>query len=278
MIYKKIPLDPTDESVYLEVYAADKVGSFVRNAILVIPGGGYSMVCSDREGEPIALAFLPYGYNSFVLHYSVTENSDKHFPAQLIQASLAIKHIRDHAEEYNIDPEKVFVTGFSAGGHLTASIGTLWHLKEIYEAVDMPYGYNKPNGIMPVYPVICMEKFSHPGSFENLWGCTGLTEEQKLAVSIEKHVDEKSAPAYIVHTANDQVVPVQNALVLANAYAESGVPFELHVYPDGPHGMALGNQITQCGEEKYNEPCFAKWIEHAALWAEKAAKQSKKEE
>ena len=249
------------------------MGSFIRNAILVIPGGGYGVVCSDREGEPIALAFLPYGYNGFVLHYSVRESSEKTFPAQLIQASMAMKHIKDHAEEYNIDPEKVFVTGFSAGGHLTASLGILWHLKEIYEAVDMPYGYNKPAGIMPVYPVITgIEKFGDFGSVENLWGTKDLTEEQRVAVSLERHVDEKSSPAYIVHTSNDQLVPVQNSLVLANAYAEAGLPFELHIYPDGPHGMALGNQITECGEKKYNDPCFAKWIENAVLWAEKISK------
>ena len=117
MIYKKIQLDNNDENVYLEIYVADALPGFTRNAILVIPGGGYGAVCSDREGEPIAMAFLPYGYNSFVLHYSVSSNSDKTFPTQLIQASMAMKHIRDHAEEYNIDPKKVFVTGFSSGGH-----------------------------------------------------------------------------------------------------------------------------------------------------------------
>ena len=102
MIYKKIQLDNNDENVYLEIYVADALPGFTRNAILVIPGGGYGAVCSDREGEPIAMAFLPYGYNSFVLHYSVSSNSDKTFPTQLIQASMAMKHIRDHAEEYNI--------------------------------------------------------------------------------------------------------------------------------------------------------------------------------
>lgn len=270
MIYKKINLDKEDENVFLEVYAADKLEGFTRNAILVLPGGGYSAVCSDREGEPIAMAFMSYGYNAFVLHYSVRGNSEKIFPAQLIQASMAMKYIKDHAEEYNINPEKVFVTGFSAGGHLTASLGTMWDKKEIYEAIDMPYGYNKPAGIIPVYSVItAVEDFAHDGSICNLWGTETPTEEQRQMVSIEKHVTEKASPAYIVHTSNDQVVHVKNALALANAYADAGLTFELHIYPDGPHGMALGNRITECGVEKWNNPCFAKWVENAVMWAER---------
>lgn len=270
MIYKKISLDREDENVFLEVYAADPLPGFTRNAILVIPGGGYGGVCSDREGEPIAMAFMPYGYNAFVLHYSVAGNSKKIFPTQLIQASMAMKYIKDHAEEYNINPEKVFVTGFSAGGHLTASLGTMWDKKEIYEAIEMPYGYNKPAGIMPVYPVITGAKeFTHEGSICNLWGTQNPTEEQRQMVSIEKYVSEKSCPAYIVHTANDQAVHVKNSLTLANAYADAGLTFELHIYPDGPHGMALGNSITECGEKRWNNPCFAKWIENAVMWAER---------
>lgn len=270
MIYKKIQLDNNDENVYLEIYVADALPGFTRNAILVIPGGGYGAVCSDREGEPIAMAFLPYGYNSFVLHYSVSSNSDKTFPTQLIQASMAMKHIRDHAEEYNIDPKKVFVTGFSAGGHLAASLGTLWNKKEIYEALDMPYGYNKPSGMMLVYPVISADPtFGHMGSFCNLLGSTEPAQDLLDAASIEKNVTPEACPAYIVHTSNDEIVNVKNSLALANAYAEAGMTFELHIYPDGPHGMALANRITECGNVKWVDECFACWVENAVKWAEK---------
>ena len=102
MIFKKIQLDENAPEAYLDIYIADPTSHFTRKAILVIPGGGYGCICSDREGEPIAMAFLPYGYNAFVLHYSVKENG-RYFPSQLIQASLAMKHIRDNAEEYGID-------------------------------------------------------------------------------------------------------------------------------------------------------------------------------
>jgi len=271
MVYKKILLDETDENIYLEAYIADKIGDYVRKAILVIPGGGYGNICSDREGEPIAMAFMPYGYNAFVLHYSVSTVNDRKFPNQLIEASKAIKHIRDNADEYNINPDKVFATGFSAGGHLCASLGILWNMKEVYDAVDMPYGYNKPTGIMPIYPVITPEY--HMVSFENLLGKENCTPELLEKTNLYKHVNKDSAPAYIMHTSNDGVVDVRNSLLLANAYAEAGLEFELHVYPDAPHGVALGNEITECNQPKYNNPCIAKWIENASLWADSIIKR-----
>ncbi len=266
MLYKKIQLDENDNDIYLEAFIAEKVGSFVRNAIMVIPGGGYGCVCADREGEPIALAFIPHGYNAFVLHYSVGRK--RPYPAQLIEASLAMKHIKDNADEYNINPDKVFVTGFSAGGHLAASLGALWHRSEVLDAINMPYGYNKPKGVMLGYPVISSEKFSHQGTFKNLWCSDNPTEEQLKYTSIDLHIDERSAPAYIMHTSNDQAVNVKNALVLANAYADCKMTFELHIYPDAPHGVALGNKITECGNPKWVNACIEKWIENAVKWAE----------
>ena len=266
MIYKKIPLDSKNENIFLECFIAEKIPHFTRKAILVIPGGGYACVCADREGEPIAHAFMARGYNAFVLHYSVVENSeDAKFPAQLIEAAKSIKYIKDNAEEFGHDADKVFVTGFSAGGHLCASTGILWNLPEIYEAVDMPYGYNKPTGIMPIYPVIT----GFCRTFVNLYRRDELTEEDIARVSLDLHVNSESSPAFIVHTANDQVVPVANSLKLAGAYAKAGVPFEIHVYPDAPHGAALGNAITMLDVPKWNDAAIAKWVENADYWTEK---------
>ncbi len=264
MIYKRIMLDETDENAYLTAYVADKISGFTRKAILVIPGGGYGKVCSDREGEPIAQAFIPYGYNSFVLSYSTAQTSKNVFPSQLIQASKAIAHIKDNAEEYGIDPDKVFVVGFSAGGHLAASLGSLWDLPEIYNVFDMPQGYNKPAGTMLIYPVIN----SHNGSFKNLLGTEEPTGELLDIVHINKQISEKSSPIFMVHSSNDQSVNVKNSLSVAEACAEKGILFELHVYPDAPHGVALGNEITMCGNTKYNYPAMSKWVAQAAEWAE----------
>ncbi len=272
MIYKKLFLFPDREEVYLEAYIADALPHYTRKAILVIPGGGYTYVCAEREGEPIALAFLAHGYNAFVLHYSI--EGKRVFPEQLIESSAAMKHIRDNAETYGIDPEQVFVVGFSAGGHMTAMLGTLWHRQEVYDALPMPYGYNKPTGIMPIYPVITADpRHRHFSSFQFLLGTKEPTEEQLNEVSLEKHVDERSAPCYLVHTANDEAVPVMNSLLFAEAYAACGQPFELHIYPDSPHGMALGNDITAIGVEKWSGRNLEKWVENAILWAELLGKQ-----
>lgn len=258
MRYERIELN---ENAYMTTYIADKTENFTRKAILVIPGGGYAGIAS-REGEPIALAFMPYGYNAFVLNYSV---KDKPFPQQLIEASMAVKNIRDNAEEYNIDPDNVYVVGFSAGGHLAATLGTLWHRPEIYDAIDMPRGYNKPNGMMLIYPVINSQY--HYLSFENLF-LGDVTDEKLSEVAINKVVDENSSPAFIMHTSNDQIVNIKNSLCLADVLAEKGIKFEMHIYPDAPHGVALGNEITECGNEKWNNKSIAKWIEQAVEWAE----------
>ncbi len=264
MRVEKIQLD--GEGAYLDAYLADPVKCFTRKALLVIPGGGYGKVCSEREGEPVAHAFLPYGYQTFVLHYTVGRK--KPFPAQLIEATLAIKHIKDNAEKYGLDPEALFVVGFSAGGHLAASTGVLWKNPAVQEAVPMPYGDRRPRGVMLIYPVISPRFEHHIQSFRNLFCTDTPTEEQLSAAAIEEHVDADSAPAFLMHTANDQVVDVRNTLIAAEAYAKAEVPFELHIYPDAPHGVALGNRITECGKPKYNQPAIAEWVRLAAAWAD----------
>lgn len=265
MICDRIELTE-DKDVYLDTYVPDKTDGYTGKAILVIPGGGYGCVCSDREGEPIALAFLKYGFSAFVLHYSVGKTNN--YPKQLVEASLAVKHIKDNADKYGINPEEVFAVGFSAGGHLAGSLGILWNKPEIQKQLDMPYGYNKPKGVMLIYPVVSAEEFGHKGSFVNLTGTDKPTREQIDMLSLEKNVDAESAPAFIVHTTTDDCVNVKNSLVLGEAYANAKKKFEMHIYPDAPHGFALGNQITKCGYEKFQDASIAKWVEHAAEWTE----------
>jgi len=262
MLYEKVMLDGEKDS-YLEVYIADKIGEYVRDAILVIPGGGYSQICSEREGEPIGMAFMPYGYNAFVLHYSVGEGNV--FPKQLIQASKAVKYIKDNAERFNINPDRVFAVGFSAGGHLAGSLGIMWDKKEIYDAVNMEFGYNKPTGVMLIYPVV--NASSHKSSIQNLLGKEEPSEADIKLTALDVNVNENSAPAYIMHTVTDRLVSVRGSLLLAEAYHAAGVSFELHIYPDAPHGIALGNEITAGKTQKFNNPAIAKWIENAAIWA-----------
>lgn len=264
MRFEKIPLSEENEAFYLDAYIADPAKAYTRKALLVIPGGGYSKVCDDREGEPIAMAFLPHGYNAFVLHYTVDRVHT--FPTQLIEATQAIKHIKDHADAYGIDPDELFVVGFSAGGHLAACTGTMWKLDAVRSAVDAPFGYCKPKGTMLIYPVISGKY--HALSFNHLWATDAPTQEQLAASSVENYIDADSSPAFLLQTANDPVVNVCNALTAAKAYAAAGVPFELHVYPNGPHGMALANKLTWHGREDLVDDRIADWVRLAACWAD----------
>jgi acetyl esterase/lipase len=131
----------------------------------------------------------------------------------------------------------------------------------------MEYGYNKPRGIMLIYPVISARLEHHFNSFRNLWCCDEPTEEQKAISSIDENVDGDSAPAFIMHTADDEAVDIRNALLLAKAYSEAGVPFEMHVYPHGPHGIALANSLTDDGNPEWNDSRIAEWVRLADGWA-----------
>lgn len=268
MLCETVYLRPEDEKITLTTYISDNAPELKmppRPAIIVTPGGGYRFL-SDREGEPIVKAFLAAGFNAFLLHYSICE--DAVFPRPLVDMSRAIVHVRENAEKYNIDPEKIFVVGFSAGGHLTASIGTLWHKEYAKAYENMPEGLNRPNGVILSYPVITSGPYAHRGSFNAILGTTTPTEEQNQAYSLELQVDEHAVPAYIWHTAADAAVPVQNSLMYAAQLAKYKIPFEMHIFPKGPHGLALANEQTN-----YGKPCeypeAAQWIDEAIDWAKR---------
>lgn len=232
-----------------------------RKAILVIPGGGYGF-CSDREGEPIALTYLSAGFNTFVLTYSVSSKGDARWPNPLVEASAAMKYIRDHAEEFHVDPDYVFVIGFSAGGHLAASLGTLWNDDEIEKTLGMEKGYNRPTGMILSYPVISGLGYAHRGSFDNILGERKNDEDARRELSLEYCVTEKTVPAFIWSTATDTTVPIQNSILFAQALAEAGTPFEMHVYPIGSHGASLGNPIVGWAKPS----ALTAWVEDSIRW------------
>ena len=228
-----------------------------RPAVLVCPGGGYSMV-SDREAEPVAMKFLSNGYSAFVLTYSVEPIG---YPTQLLQAAKSIAYIRENAEEYNIHNDKILVCGFSAGGHLAANIGTLWEDEIIKKELGLKRGECKPNGMILAYPVITCDEKGHKGSFDNLVGAGDKSLYQKL--SAEKQVSKNTPPAFIWHTFNDGTVPVENSLLFAAALAENNIPFELHIFSDGVHGLSLCTEVTKV----VNKRCEV-WMDLCLKWIE----------
>ncbi len=247
-------------TTYLHDVSAEQVVG-PRRAIIVCPGGGY-FFHSDRENEPVALQYFAAGLNVFVLRYSLQAMAKNDAP--LIESALMVKHIRDHAEEYHIDPAYVFITGFSAGGHCAAMCGTLWNDPVVREALgDCPEGTGKPTATILCYPVITGGPYAHRGSIDFLCGGPSAGTAGADRYSLELHVDATTAPAFIWHTFNDGAVPIQNTLLYANAMAAAGVPFEYHVYPDGVHGLSLCTEETAVGRADLIKPACAGWIKDA---------------
>ena len=266
MDIKRIYPDTRDESFFLDAYIAGTYKGHIRKAMVICPGGAYSHLSAFREGEAVAQAFLPQGFNCFVLHYSVAE-SGKTFPAQLIQAAKTVQYVRQHAEAFCIDPENVFICGFSAGGHLAGSLAILWDKPYVREAVGDGY---RPNGAVLIYPVITPDKTlgGHRGSFYNLLGTKEPTDAQLQEVNLLEQVTEKAVPAFLMHTTDDQAVGVCNSLLLGQAYSKVGVPFEMHIYTGAAHGVALANAITNGDVYADCNPNIAKWVELAAAWTD----------
>lgn len=269
MTTEKLFIFPQDEKANLVTYVrynSSELKNPPRPAIVVCPGGGYGFL-SDREAEPIAIAFMNHGFNAFILNYSIAPNASEHRP--LIEAALAIKHVRENAEKYNIDPEKVFIIGFSAGGHLACSTGTLWNTPEVREALgkDAPLGIGKPNGMILAYPVITAFEHTHLGTIHNVCGTETPSEELLTHFSLENQVDATTSPTFIWHTFTDEAVPVQNSLCLAKALTDHGVPFELHIYPEGHHGLSLATEETWSCWDGMIQPAVQGWVDLAARWA-----------
>lgn len=260
MRHEVIRLCKDDENVTLTTYIP--VTRVERSdAMLVIPGGGYQHICADREGESVAMAFVARGVHCFVLKYSTKEKAK--FPRPLLEASLAMAHIRENAEEYGIDPERIFVCGFSAGGHLAASLGTRWHTKEVNDALDIPFGSNRPAGMILGYPVLSYFEKTHMGTFHTAFGTNEPTEEQLEFCSLDRNLSAKTTvPCFMWHTSDDGAVNINNTLRMASALSEIGASFEVHIFPHGPHGMSLGNEITATNTAMV-EPRVSGWVDLA---------------
>lgn len=195
-----------------------------RGCVIVCPGGGYEFKTMDYEGEEIALMFNKNGIDAFVLDYRI--KPDYH-PSPLNDAFRAIEKVRALSEELGYMSDKIGIIGFSAGGHLAASAGTMWTTPA-----------TRPDAMILCYPVITMGKTAHVGSKTNLIG-DRITEALVSDLSCENRVSRQTPPAFIWHTADDKAVTVDNSLMMASALASKAVPFEMHIYPHGEHGLAL---------------------------------------
>ncbi|MEI6138887.1 MAG: alpha/beta hydrolase [Mariniphaga sp.] len=222
-------------------------------AVIICPGGGYGMESYRLEGTIIANAFLQKGIAAFILKYRLPSDSimkDKSI-GSLQDAQQAIKTVRERAKEWNIDPGKIGIMGFSAGGHLASTAGT--HFEKAY----IPNSENtslRPDFLILIYPVISMtDGLTHGGSRKNLLGPSPSFDQINL-FSNELQVNEKTPPTWLTHTGDDSVVPVDNSIRFYQALVHNKVPAEMHLYPSGNHGFVLKKPT-----DEWMEPLF-KWI------------------
>lgn len=220
-----------------------------RPAIVVCPGGGYAYCC-PREAEPVALQYAARGFHAFVLRYSTGWDAADFAP--LKQVSWVIGHLREHAAQWQIAPEKIAVCGFSAGGHLALASGLL--------------GENKPNAMILGYPAVNIPNY--PGvnfMLQLLTGRKEVTDADAAYFSLENHITKNSPPVFLMATAED-VLTGYGALPVARKYSELGLGYELHIFQHGPHGYALASETSADGSSRYLNPSFAQWHGLSVDW------------
>lgn len=219
-------------------------GDKKRGAVIVAPGGGYTMKAYQHEGYDVAEKLNSFGINAFVLDYRVAPYK---YPAITEDILRAIRYVRYHAEEMNIDPTKIAVLGFSSGGHLCNSAMCVFDYGKDGDEIDKVS--SRPDAVVLCYPVVTLvEDYMHVGSRTRLVG--GLDNEEKLANSLsgEKAVKDDTPPCFIWHTQDDDGVSVWNSLNLYSSLVKNNIPSELHVFPHGEHGLGMApdrNDISQ---------------------------------
>lgn len=242
---------------WLDPYPIDNSDA-PRGCVVVFPGGGYEMRAPHEAGA-IAERFNDFGFPAFVVHYSVAPR--KH-PQMLLDVSRALRIIRSRAQEWNVDPQKIAVCGFSAGGHLAASLGVHYDKPYLKGSSEIDKISNKPDALILCYPVISSGKIAHRGSFDSLLGANA-SDELLEEMSLEKHVNGNTSPSFLWHTSEDDAVPVENSLLFAGALSANKVPFEMHIYPQGGHGLGLGVYPDQADAQP--------WLKHLATWTDLCA-------
>lgn len=256
----RLGADPTLEIMVHDCVRPQYQERFLRPNMLICPGGGYSFTWIG-EGQAVGFEYMAAGCNCFVLHYSVVPHT---YPQQLIEVACAIDYIKKNAQKFVSDPEKIAIMGFSAGGHLAASYCTLRNNKAVTDIVPQPAPVQ---AAILCYPVITAEQPTHMSSFIALTGKNELAEEDVEHFSLEKHVNPALTPeTFIWLASDDRTVNPMNSLKYAAALTEKKIPFELHVFPKGGHGISTcqyGLVENPEGEiMKYNN----KWCALSVRW------------
>lgn len=251
------------DSTYVECYIngtreiyGSKAGYYP--CLVICPGGGYSIV-SPREAAPVGMNFISEGYHVFIVRYS----TDPHgFPQQLREVAATLEIIDEHADEWQCDMNNITIMGFSAGGHLAAQYSNRYDCPEVREL----FPNSKPvHRTVLCYPVITSdETYRHGGTIKTFVGHEPVDGYEK-GCSCELLVTEKTPPTFIWHTSEDGIVPVENSLLYATALRRHKVPFELHIYPYGSHGLSTVDTLTSAEVDDRTAHCHD-WIDACKKW------------
>jgi acetyl esterase/lipase len=244
------------------------IGKGPSAAIVVLPGGGYGNLAMDHEGHQIADWMHSIGIRAAICTYRHRGkgNDGKGYghPIPMRDAQAAIQYLRSNAERLAIDPARIGVIGFSAGGHLASTVSTKFSEADPSSDDLVRRVSSRPDFSILCYPVIVFnESYTHRGSQKNLLG-EGATKELIESMSSEKNVSGKTPPTFLFHTAEDTAVPPQNSLVYAASCAEQGVPVELHLFPKGRHGIGMGKEVP--GASQWPDLC-ARWLAQLGMRA-----------
>lgn len=229
---------------------------------VICPGGGY-MWCSEREAEPVALRMLGNGIAAAVVDYAC---DNQRYPLQMLQILAAITYIRRNSTTLHINPDKIAVMGFSAGGHAAATAGLFWQEKIAEDTLGIDHGENKPNGMILCYPVITSGPYAHEDSIKTLLG-EEADPSLVAKMSLENQVTNNAPKAFIWHAGQDGLVPPENSLFMATALQMKGISVELHLYARGGHGLSLCDE-TVSKPEYIDDPIkeCSDWVPHCIKW------------
>lgn len=224
--------------------------------MVVCPGGGYGGLAADHEGKQVAQFYNSLGVSAFVLTYRLGSKG-YHQPIELNDAKRALRYVRANAAKYNLDPQRIGITGFSAGGHLASSAATLFDDGDPKAADPIDQVSSRPDVAVLGYPVITlMSDFTHRGSRNNLLGPDKDNDELAAKLSSQNNVTERTPPTFIFQTDEDTAVPAENAVSFYLALRKHHVPAEMHIYQRGPHGVGL----------MQGDPILGTWPQHLAAW------------
>lgn len=247
--------DAESDQPFVDVWRAD-AATANGSAFVVCPGGGYGGLAADHEGRQVAKWCNGMGTTAFVLHYRLGSKG-YHYPVQLLDVQRAVRFARGNAERYAIDPGRIGIIGFSAGGHLASMAATLFDEKPAGgtdDAIDRTSA--RPDVAVLAYPVISLtERHAHRGSRKNLLGPADV-EELAATLSTDRRVTDRTPPTFLFQTDEDTAVPAENAMAFYLACRRHGVPAEMHVYRRGPHGVGLAT----------GDPVLGRWGDLVHDW------------